>query len=315
MTVTLTDRYIDAVTRTVPEKQRDDVARELRASIADQVEALLEGGEPADAAQRAVLTGLGDPDRLAAGYADRPLHLIGPRYFLEWKRLLILLLWIVPACAAFGVALGQVISGAPVGTVIAQTVVVVMQVILNVCFWVTLVFAVLERTTGATGAPLVAWSIDSLPEPKETGARLGDLIGTLIVLVAVAGYIVWDLTLGSIVRLQGSLSLLNPALWPGVIVPLFVVMALEIALAVWVYRTGRWTLPAAILNTVLAVAAAGILLANLGRLLNPAAVDLAVSSGASVGVGTVVTTVLGFVIAGIAVWDILDGFLKARQAR
>ena len=65
----------------------------------------------ASAAERAVLTDLGDPDKLAAGYTDRPLHLIGPRYYLDWWRLLKLLLWIVLPCAAFGVALGQTLAG------------------------------------------------------------------------------------------------------------------------------------------------------------------------------------------------------------
>lgn len=41
---------------------------------------------------------------LAAGYVDRPLQLIGPRYFLTWWRLLKLLLAIVPAVAFVGVS-------------------------------------------------------------------------------------------------------------------------------------------------------------------------------------------------------------------
>ncbi|MFC7484261.1 permease prefix domain 1-containing protein [Luedemannella flava] len=68
-TPTLTDRYVDATLRRLPERQRADIERELRASIEDAVEARVDGGEdPADA-ERAVLTGLGDPARLAAGYS------------------------------------------------------------------------------------------------------------------------------------------------------------------------------------------------------------------------------------------------------
>src|SRR3954464_2212709 len=114
-TTTLTDRYVSAAVRTVPEDQRSDLAAELRASIDDQVDARVEGGEPRGSAERAVLTDLGDPDKLAAGYMDRPLYLIGPRYFLDWWRLLKLLLWIVLPCAAFGIALGQTIAGEPFG--------------------------------------------------------------------------------------------------------------------------------------------------------------------------------------------------------
>src|SRR5690606_35974891 len=69
MESTFTDRYVHAVTRTLPEQQRGDVADELRASIADQIEDRLEAGAEADEAERDVLNALGDPDALAAGYA------------------------------------------------------------------------------------------------------------------------------------------------------------------------------------------------------------------------------------------------------
>ena len=42
----LTDRYVHAVTRTLPEDQRADVADELRASIADRVESAPGVGRP-----------------------------------------------------------------------------------------------------------------------------------------------------------------------------------------------------------------------------------------------------------------------------
>src|SRR5690606_3396276 len=110
------------VTKSLNPTVQDDVRTELEASIGDAVEARVEQGEPRDDAERAVLTDLGDPAALAAGYADRPLWLIGPRYYLTWWRLLKLLLWIVPACVAVAVALGLTISGAPAGEIIGQTV-------------------------------------------------------------------------------------------------------------------------------------------------------------------------------------------------
>jgi len=60
-TATLTDRYVDAAMRTVPETQRDDLAAELRGSIDDQIEARLAEGEDHASAERAVLTDLGNP--------------------------------------------------------------------------------------------------------------------------------------------------------------------------------------------------------------------------------------------------------------
>jgi hypothetical protein len=100
-TSNLTDRYVDATLRRLPSDKRPDIEKELRASIADAVDARVEAGTALAEAEVAVLTELGDPARLAAGYAERPLHLIGPELFLDYTRLLrTLLVTIVPIVAA-----------------------------------------------------------------------------------------------------------------------------------------------------------------------------------------------------------------------
>ena len=65
---TLTDRYVDATLRGVPQAKRADIERELRASIADAIDARADSGDSSADAEVAVLTELGDPARLAAGY-------------------------------------------------------------------------------------------------------------------------------------------------------------------------------------------------------------------------------------------------------
>ena len=91
----LTERYLAAAMRGIPEGQRTDVERELRSSIADALEDRVSAGEDRAAAEKAVLEGLGDPVRLAAGISGRPLYLIGPDLFIEYRQLLVLLLSIV----------------------------------------------------------------------------------------------------------------------------------------------------------------------------------------------------------------------------
>ncbi len=91
----LTERYLAAALHGIPQAQRPDVERELRSSIADAVEDRVRGGEDQADAEKAVLEELGDPARLAAGIAGRPLYLIGPDLFVEYRRLLVLLLTIV----------------------------------------------------------------------------------------------------------------------------------------------------------------------------------------------------------------------------
>lgn len=159
MTTTLTQRYIAATVKSLSPAAQVDVRAELEASIADAIEGRVEQGEKREDAERTVLTELGDPTVLAAGYADRPLHLIGPRYYVTWWRLVKLLLMIVPVCVVGGVALGQTLSGAPIGTIIGQSIAAGLSSIVHVCFWVTLVFAVLERTGADMG---LQWDVDQL---------------------------------------------------------------------------------------------------------------------------------------------------------
>lgn len=319
-TTTLTDRYVDAAMRTVPEKQRTDLAAELRASIADQIDPRVEAGVDREAAERAVLNDLGDPDKLAADYTDRPLWLIGPRYFLDWWRLLKLLLWILLPCASLGVAIGTTIAGKPFGEIVGTTAAVLVGAAVHLAFWTTLVFAIVERTSqpSSDDAP-VAWSVDQLPEPRPTGASLGDLITGLVFLAVAAGAVLWDHFVG-VVRLGGGewLPFLDPGLWPWWITALFVIMALEAALAITVYAVRRWTVGLAVANGILnlAVALPALWLLFQGRLLNAGFWPSLVPDGQSAStLANIIAILLGFTIAGIAIWDTLDAAIKAHRAR
>src|SRR5690606_37564303 len=228
----------------------------------------VEQGESRDVAERAVLTELGDPAILAAGYADRPLHLIGPRYFLTWWRLLKLLLWIVPICAMGGVAVAEILANATIGEVIGEAMVVGITVIVHVSFWVTLVFVILERTGADTG---VRWDVDQLPEPQPDGVGRSDMIGSLVFLGLAAGAVLWD-ALRGFVRDDGeALPILNPELWPWWMLGLLLIMVAEAAVAIGVHLARRWTVGFAVMNTVLALAFAvpAMYLLLTGQIVNP----------------------------------------------
>ncbi|MFD4960549.1 permease prefix domain 1-containing protein [Microbacterium sp. NPDC058389] len=314
-TDTLTDRYVDAAMRTVREDQRADLATELRGSIDDQIEARIAEGADPESAERAVLTNLGDPDLLAAGYTGRQLHLIGPRYYLDWWRLLKLLLWIVLPCAAFGVALGQVLSGATVGETIGSAVVAVLTAALHVTFWTTLVFVVLERT-GHESMETGPWTPDRLPEPRQRGAGLGDMIASIAFLLIMAGVVLWDHFIG-LVPTEPGLSFLDDGLWPWWITALFAVMALEAVLAIAVYGVGRWTVPLAVANGILnlLIAVPALWLLGTGRLLNPDFFPTIIEGSDGAEVQTIIAAIIGFAIVAVAIWDTTDAALKAARAR
>ena len=312
----LTDRYVWAAARTLPETQRADFGRELRERIGDVIDARVErGAAPADA-EHAALVELGDPVQLASSYIDRPLQLIGPKYFLTWWRLLKLLLVIVVPISAAGLLLAQLISGAEIGEMIGTTIGTAISVGVHLCFWVTLVFAVLERSPG-TSVPVTTWTPEQLPQPRDDAraGRLGDLIASVVFLVLFAIAIVWQQS--GAIWVNGErqpIPVLDPALWSFWIPWFLVLIVLEIVFAIFIYLRG-WTWVLAGLNVLLNVAFAvpALWLFLSGQLFAPEFVEaIGWPWGEASGV-TVAVFVFG--VIGVTVWDIIDGFLKAARNR
>lgn len=313
MATTLTERYISATVSSLPPDTQGDVRAELEASIADAVESRLEQGEDPVEAERTVLTDLGDPAALAASYADRPLHLLGPRYYLAWWRLLKTLLVIVPASAVGGVALVQVIIGAPTEEVIAQSISIGISATVHVFFWVTLVFVILERTGTDAGDD---WDVDQLPEPRSTGAGRGEVVTSVVFAGLMIAAMLWDRFRGfvKIDGHDGGVQILHPQLWPWVVLGVVALLMLEVGLAVLVQLRRGWSTGLAVANTVLAVVWVSTVLTLLGNglLVNPEFMNLVlVEDGGGPETTRVVTVLFVLSVVGASAWDIFDGWRKA----
>lgn len=316
-TATMTDRYVFAATRTVPERQRADLDRELRERIGDEVDARLASGEAGSRAdaELAALTELGDPERLAAGYLDRPLQLIGPRYYLDWLRLLKLLLAIVVPISTAAVLFARLIGGATAGEAITETLATGVSIVVNLTFWVTLVFAIVERAPGR-GPKADTWSTAQLPElPGPRQVSRVDLIASVAFLVLAIVLLVWQ---HFTVPYPGgeTTPILNPELWSFWLPYLIAVLVLEVAFWVLLYRNGHWNAWFAAANVALnaAFAIPIVWLASTGQLFNPALFE---ELGWPEGIvpGGVLTTIVVSASVVIAVWDSIDGGIKAWRAQ
>ena len=315
MTPTLTDRYVAAVLRSVPQPRREEIATELRASIEDMVEGRTDAGADVAAAEREVLTEMGDPAALAARYADRRLQLIGPTYYLAWERLLKLLLSFVPATVGVLVGLVAAVDEDNVGGAIGEGISTAITVAVQIAFWVTLVFAILERTN--TRLDLPGWNVDDLPEgPVDRQITLADTAAGIGLLALFAAYLPLQ-HFRSFVPSDGdrNLPVLDPALWSFWLPFLIAVLVANIGLEVAKYRAGRWTWPLVGVNALLGLAFAApvVWLMSTDRLLNPDLVARFDWLGESGNLDIVAKLVVTGAIL-VTVWDVIDSGIKAYRA-
>jgi hypothetical protein len=314
---TLTDRYVWGVLRAVPTAQRADLEPEIRALVADAVDARVAAGVAPSEAERAAIAELGDPERLAAQYTDRTLFLIGPRYFPDWRRLLTLLLSIVVPIVAIATMGAGYLAGHEVWDILASGLGTAFMVGVNLAFWITLVFAVMERKEVADLDQELAWTPDKLPDVPAggSGESLAGIAFSIAALVVAAIALVWQQTAMPITIDGISYPLFNPDLWSFWLPWLLVVLGLQIAFHVAKYLRGGWTWPFAVVNAILSVAflAPAIWLWSEGLLFDPglmAALDGMGLAEAFRPAGVVVAIVL---VAATG-WDIVDGFRKAARA-
>ena len=312
---TLTDRYVWAVLREAPESQRPDLEPEIRALVADAIEARADREFEATARERAALLELGEPDVLAARYADRTMYLIGPRLFPEWRRLLTMLVPLVSVIVGIVAGAAGFIDGRdPVGAIVGGITTGIMVAIQTV-FWITLVFAVIERVGSHVPSPLPAWSPDHLPElPVAHRVGIAEAAASIAVSAFAFAGLIWQQALPPIVVDGTSFAIFNPGLWSFWLPYFLVVLVLQGVHMLGVYLRGRWTWGFAIANAGLnaAFAIPAIWLLQTDMLVNPALAER-LRNVANEGWFEPTMSIAAIVVAIVTIIDSVDGFRKAWQ--
>ena len=317
----LTERYLAAALRGIPERQRPDVERELRSSIDDAIEDRLAAGEDGLAAETAVLEGLGDPSRLSAGLAGRPLHLIGPAFFLQWRQLVLTLLAIVVPIVAVVLAGLELSRDGGYADAIVAGLTGALATAIQIAFWVTAVFAVLERIDAVEVPEIKAasgpWTVQSLPELPATGrTSVAETVGEIVTIVIAVGGLLFASSFAWYTDADGSTISLFSDTMNGFWLP--VLIALYAALAGFQFvkhLVGRWTMPLAVTHGALQLAIGAIFvgLALSGMVINPAFAAEVGWPPLADGTGPVmVWASVGVTL--VTVWEIWDGFRMARRA-
>jgi len=169
----LLDRYLLAVKRELTGKDREDITREIESYIFDRLEEQHTGDDAiTQKALEDVLTDMGSPRKMAGQYSPNR-YLIGPRLFPIYY----LVVRIVAAVVFGALTLGMIISSISGGTENVwlsglEYLASAWSAVLSSAAMVTLVFAIIERTTeGKTVEELEDFyklDLNDLPElPKE----------------------------------------------------------------------------------------------------------------------------------------------------
>ncbi|MEW4234618.1 MULTISPECIES: HAAS signaling domain-containing protein [Bacillus cereus group] len=266
----LIDLYIQEVAKRLPEKNREDITLELRSTIDDM---LPEDYNEKDV--KSVLEKLGSPVSLANGYLDRPMHLIGPRYFDVYTTLLKMIIPIAAVIALISMVAENFIGYSgdlAVLNVILQLIGKgiggIFEVGLHVFFWLTVVFVILERTDKDKGiepltTSLKKWTPDDLKNisyiPKKKAISKFEVFGGLMwTAVWATLYFYANYLVGVYNGTANGLKFVSPTFNQDVLLqywPIVVIMIVfEICISLYKLVQGQWTQRLAIGNAILQIA-------------------------------------------------------------
>jgi len=261
------DIYIQEVIRRLPEKSRGDIEMELRSTILDMMpDAYTESD--VDIA----LTQLGEPAKLANQYRDRQNFLIGPKFFESYITILKISLSIAVLVSLIVTVVDQVIKFTDDITLleagisfITSFLGIIIQALMNVFCWVTIIFAILDRIVDDASMKTKKWTPEDLKyilpiEPKNQISKAEIFLGLFWTAIWATMYFKASELLGIYEKSESDNKLIfvEPlfnqevllSFWP--IIAVFIIIEVGLTLHKWM--VGRWTNNMAVLNTIYHIA-------------------------------------------------------------
>lgn len=230
------ERYLYDVVRRLPEKQKEDIEKELGTLIEDMLEERLENGESLEKNIIAVLEELGEPALLAAKYRGEEAHLIGGEYYPMYCQVL----KVVLICVGIGTGVSFLVS------LFINTKVETMDGfirfiqgnIIDLCTlpmalvqafgWVTLAFFLLEKKQVKLQEVKGPWEVSKLPlipYRKAVIAKSDCIVGIVFGILFAVWFICAPEYIGAWIKNSSgemiSVSVFNMSNW-GKIMPLLV---------------------------------------------------------------------------------------------
>lgn len=259
----LIDRYVYAVTNGLPECAKEDVSRELRANIEDMLPE-----NPTESDVNKVLEKLGNPRYLADGYSERKRYLIGPDLYDRYISVLKLVIFIVTIVFACITLLKWAVNPATNGGAFQMSIqlffdimFIPIQGMLQGVLWVTIVFAILERTGVTEGKiPFIKkkWSPEDLiaiPVAKKRKISRVESVFSIFFTVFLIALVYFNSELiGLYTKGNNGIIHVSPLFTRERLqfyIPIILIFAIiQLSILIWKFISMRWTLPLAIANSI-----------------------------------------------------------------
>lgn len=329
----LIDRYVDAVTARLPENMREDIMRELNANIEDMLPE-----NPSEEDVRRVLEKLGSPVKLANEYSPKKRYLIGPELYDSYISVLRLVITILAAVVVFSSLISEIFNPRVEEGLVSLSVGIFVKIIVSAVegvmqgfVWVTVVFAILERTGVNEGQMPFAkkkWTVDDLdkePVSKKRKISRGETIFSMVWVVLFTSILYFSPQLIGIYGKRGDGIVLTAPLFENgrlgsYMFMIILIAVLQFSILAWKFIAMKWSIPLAVGNTFINIVVCILLFVMVSdsSLINQNFVtsfaDLTkiplseVSSGWSWGL-----KMFGVVFVVISTWDSISGFLKCRK--
>ncbi len=246
----LIERYVYAVTRRLPENQREEVAKELRANIDDMLPE-----NPTEEEIEQLLISLGHPRKLANNYREKDRYLIGPEWMDDY---LMVLRIVVIILASIGLVTGMIdaiLNPEAVGVigkifeVFFRAIASAMEAAFSAFTIVTLVFIGVSNLVKHRGDKLDLKWLPELPKKKVKEISKSSAVANLImnlILGSLFIYLFWTHTfnvvwIDSSATINDIYPIFNYDVTDGIL-PLFIVsFILTIGEAIYRLIIRRWT--------------------------------------------------------------------------
>lgn len=259
------EKYIYAVIKNLPEKDREEVSRELRANIMDML-----GDDQSDTHVIATLEKMGDPNEMSLEYLGKDDYLIGPRLYYKYIEVLkvIFFVGLIIGLISFMVDLfaniDNVDSFSAILTLIAEGFGNVITTIIGFIFWVTVIFAIIEKTKSYDeifGEKGKEFRVNNLKEiPKKSSKKISK-VEMVFALFFTVLFLWLFLTRSDLIAIysrgQAPIPVFNRNVIADVSWLILFSGALSILLSILKFVIGRW-------NEILGVFAAIYALISLG---------------------------------------------------